>query len=66
MAAVGLSAKAAEEFLRENNSPVVVACDNGPTSVTLSGTSSAPLNTVSAVFVFSYYIKLLSFVKPKK
>lgn len=37
MAAVGLSAHEADVFLKKSGSPVVVACDNSPKSVTLTG-----------------------------
>eukprot|EP00884_Botryococcus_braunii_P011836 jgi/Botrbrau1/20653/Bobra.113_1s0077.1 len=37
MAAVGLSAQEADALLKQMDSPVVVACDNSPNSVTLSG-----------------------------
>jgi acyl transferase domain-containing protein len=60
MAAVGLSAQEADALLKQNNSPVVVACDNSPNSVTLSGKHSlqgqfAPRVDNTRMFYSSYH-----------
>lgn len=41
MLAVGLGAEDVQEFLPSNPSEVCIACENSPTSVTLSGTAAA-------------------------